>query len=507
MNMLQKYLLVLFLFFMGAAVFASVEDLSVNAHSIVLKNVAENDSYHGSFYNPALNVFAKDNYIISASYVPMEYEENIRQVMGSFPLYQGNAELSYSQFVSKGVEIWNDDNVFLGKSEYKQDLLGILYSQKIIPYNSSLPLDFGLRLNIEEARVGSDKVYASNSLDLGVNAVFGKDLAVGLSLLNFGDDENYNFAFGINKKYWVDWYFNFYSSDEISFAFESDISENFNIYAGVDNDLIDPYMDFMSGIKLGFSLEINGRRIDYAFSKRGELGYLHYLTLSFFMNKTEYKTKKNQEKKKGLAETRAHQNYKVVVSEYTGHSQMRPLILKYLRYENKLNILDDSNYQKVDIYKSTDTLKAHLVLSFDLYDLGVGDSFMLELDVYDVYLDNTVKVYKKEFFSIKKLELNMRNLIFVFLDNYKTMIEDGVLKKEEIRIKKILDAIKQSEILLDKKKQKDERVKEFELQRKMRILVVKQKQKIEKIKSFEEDRWDRIRQRNTKVVIVARVMT
>ena len=483
---MRRLLLVLFL--LPTFLFARVEDLSVDARSIVLRNVAENDVYHAAFYNPALNVFAKDNYFVSGSYVPLENDENIMQVLGSFPFFKGNAEVNYSQFVSRGVEVWTDNNVFKGNNDYVQNLLGLLYSEKIRTF------DVGARLNIESANVGGESIYSKKYLDLGVNKIFARDLAVGFSLLNFGDTENFKMGFGLNKKYYLDWYFSLFKAKnedtEISIAAEHDVAKNLKIYAGLDNDLLDSYMDFLSGVKLGFSLDFGGdKSLNYAFSKRGELGYLNYLTFNYRINKTVSDKNKQTKVEKEIAQTKKEEHYKVVVIDNSKNSEARNFVIKYLQYNKRLNILDDLVYEKEDIYKSTDSLKAHLIIKTEIIDLG--ENFRIFMNIFDVYEGKTVKDFSQDFYTERNLELTVRNMVFVFLDEYENKIKQGVHQKELARITKILEENRRKELLAKKRKAKFEKVKKFKEAREKRILDYKKMQKVEKIKEFEEARKKR----------------
>ncbi|MFC1485333.1 hypothetical protein ACFL5N_02655, partial [bacterium] len=415
--------------------------------------------YKNSFYNPAMLAYLT-SLNISATYIPMDYEESINSIILRYPTRSYGFVFYYSNFISKGIEEWDITNTFQGTNTYKEDSfslgVGRTYESKLLEDKT---IDVGFRLNKNNARLGSENIYSSFSFDLGFNIILEQNLGVGLSLLNLLDPDHQKICLGFNKFYHLDWYVSLIRPNigytEISVGMEHKIKDDFRVRFALDNSFVEDKTDFLSAVKIGFSFlfnkfkkfkPLNDFQLDYAFSKRGDLGFIHYLTISYLyktINKEEIFESEEEIKERGRIDL-AKDEYKFIpfsvrVSCF-GEESVRPLLYKYLSKYKQISLLDgemDSKLlhsmgtENIDIYKSREPLDYHImVVSYLIQDKG---EFTLTLDFINIYTQKILYTNIRTFYKKKDLEYHARGLVEQFYLDNKQMLKQGIYKLERQR--------------------------------------------------------------------------
>jgi hypothetical protein len=504
--------ILIFCLMVNASLFAYIKDLSVDAKNIVLNNVAPSiNTGNTSILNPSI---FDNQYKFTASYIPLEYDESINHILFNIPYKDYYFQFNYSNFTSKNVEIWNENNVFIQKDNFSQKLLALSGAKNFFLDNKQIT--FGAKLNTDSANLGSTKIYSKTYFDFGANTVLDNKLGVGFSILNVGDNDQTKIALGVSKNIFLDWYFSIIkpinANLEYNLAGDYKIAKNFKIFAGIDNNIFDNNMDFLSGVKLGTSFLMKNFSIDLAFAKRGELGFMNYFTFNYVYEFKKDKIKKQENEKIDAPKIQSSDSkkYKIgVLIKNQKYNYIRDTILEYLKYDKNLEIIEpeftdivmkkknyfaeqnlntDSDWKILQDAKKD--LDLQLIVDVTVQDKSANQS--INIKYFDVYTKQIFYKHDRQISGRRSFEYQIRNMIFEFLENNKKFIQTGITEKELDRQSKIDEIIAKKKMLELKRKLKFEAWKKFKDNRQARILAVKKEIKLNAIKRFEQIRKTKI---------------
>ncbi len=430
---MKKFFITFFtVLFFASALFSSIQRFTPDARNSVLKNVASFDDGFYSIYNPS---FHSKNYGFSASYVPMEYDENLSHLLFNFPLKNYFFQADYSRFLSQGIEIWDKEGVFVKNSDYDESLISLNLIKQFVINNRNF--DLGFRYHYNEASFLDDQIYSKNYFDVGIKTILKNDFAFGFSLLEIGDEDE-KIALGLAKNWIFDWYASIFQATnkndfQYSLSGEKKVSKNFSVLFGIDEDLISSDSDFMSGINLGASFNFKNFVIEYAFSKRGELGFLNYFTFRYnfdSLNSSQKTENKIENVDMKIAETTDTEvkKYKVGVSfsDAKGYgSDIQDLIIKNLKTEKALDVLSAKEFENL-MTEETNPQVIDILISYNL--ISQKDFYTLEIEYFDTQVKKVIFQNTSELYRLRNIASNVRKMVIEFLAGNQDLILDGRLE-------------------------------------------------------------------------------